>query len=495
MQRQIDVASLEELREAGDYERLGEALPTNWEGTDPYSAETICLRLLSAEMYGREGRLEGMASALEPYLEGVDNLPFLLAPRALIMVSVYRSRIGEAEEGLKLAGMARTIAVARRDEATEAEAIHAEGKALWAMNRWEDAVKRFEDAIALYAAQSRSYMQGLVYLSLGGVLCRVGKVEDARTALERAIRIMLKYRDEFSLAVARADIALALNAVGEYETSLKYLQFAYDAFDQLRHDVYKLMTLNRIAEAYLYMKEYDRAGSNIAKALEMAVATRSTQLPLIYELKGRLAVARNDLEKAERALRASIEMSDQAGARLQRAESRRTLGRVFIGQNRPADATSILRAGIEDAEFLRARLLELEMKALLAEVIYANGPVEACKLITEVEAEIDERNLPELKKVCQLARKQIDSLDHEHYFIISDARMPTLAEARVAMLKWLWARALYKARGNAREAAEQLDVTPTYIRKLTKLIPRDLLRPGRKRPKRRRKDSASATAI
>ena len=29
-----------------------------------------------------------------------------------------------------------------------------------------------------------------------------------------------------------------------------------------------------------------------------------------------------------------------------------------------------------------------------------------------------------------------------------------------------------------------LGVTPTYIRKLTKVIPRDLLRPGRKRPKK-----------
>jgi hypothetical protein len=52
-------------------------------------------------------------------------------------------------------------------------------------------------------------------------------------------------------------------------------------------------------------------------------------------------------------------------------------------------------------------------------------------------------------------------------------------------LKWLWARALHKARGNAREAASILDVTPTYIRKLTKVIPRDLLRPGKKRSKRK----------
>jgi tetratricopeptide (TPR) repeat protein len=308
--------------------------------------------------------------------------------------------------------------------------------------------------------------------------------------LERGIRIMLKYKDEFSLAVARADVASALNAMGEYEAALKYLQFAQDTFEQEGLETYKLMTLNKIAESLIFLKEYDRAAQNITRSLEVAVATRSTQIAFTYEMKGRLALARGDMDKAERTLHSSVEMADQAGSQLQKAETRRTLGRVLLAQGRPADAVKVLREGLESAIESRARLLELEIKALLSEAIYPETPVEAVRYIAEVEAEMADRELPELRKITQVARKQIDSLDHEHYFIISDARMPTLSEARVAMLKWLWARALYKARGNAREAAEQLDVTPTYIRKLTKLIPRDLLRPGRKRSKRRRGSSS-----
>ncbi|HWP43825.1 MAG TPA: hypothetical protein VNO14_11350, partial [Blastocatellia bacterium] len=97
---------------------------------------------------------------------------------------------------------------------------------------------------------------------------------------------------------------------------------------------------------------------------------------------------------------------------------------------------------------------------------------------------IGDRPLPELRREAAAARKRINALDQEHYFILSDIKIPLLAEAKIALLKWLWARALYKARGNAREAASILGVTPTYIRKLTKVIPRDLLRPGRKRPKK-----------
>jgi tetratricopeptide (TPR) repeat protein len=486
----VDLRTMENLREDGDFEGLAKHIPASVEGANPYEAEGIQLRLLSAEVYGREGKVEKMAEVIEPYLQNLGQVPFSFAARVLLIISVYRNRNGEPAEALRVGKLAETVALARGDEATAAEAIQAQGKALSSLNRWEEAVKRYEQSISLYSAQTRSYKLGVAYVALGGVLSRVGRVEDARTTLERGIRIMLKYKDEFSLAVARADVASALNAMGEYEAALKYLQFAQDTFEQEGLETYKLMTLNKIAESLIFLKEYDRAAQNITRSLEVAVATRSTQIAFTYEMKGRLALARGDMDKAERTLHSSVEMADQAGSQLQKAETRRTLGRVLLAQGRPADAVKVLREGLESAIESRARLLELEIKALLSEAIYPETPVEAVRYIAEVEAEMADRELPELRKITQVARKQIDSLDHEHYFIISDARMPTLSEARVAMLKWLWARALYKARGNAREAAEQLDVTPTYIRKLTKLIPRDLLRPGRKRSKRRRGSSS-----
>ena len=105
--------------------------------------------------------------------------------------------------------------------------------------------------------------------------------------------------------------------------------------------------------------------------------------------------------------------------------------------------------------------------------------------MSDVEASIESRPLGELRKEAQTARRRIISLDQEQYFILSDGKIPLLADAKISLLKWLWARALHRARGNARDAASILGVTPTYIRKLTKVIPRDLLRPGKKRSKRR----------
>src|SRR5260370_1891302 len=155
--KELEVEALEELRETGDYDKLAKSLPEHWDDRNSLDVETMRMRLLAAEIYGREGRLEQMAEALAPYLGNLDNIPFGYAPRALILASIYHNRDGDGEKALRLASTARTVAEARSDESTAAEAILAEGKALSALNRWEEAAKRYEEAIAFESAQSKSY--------------------------------------------------------------------------------------------------------------------------------------------------------------------------------------------------------------------------------------------------------------------------------------------------------------------------------------------------
>ena len=153
-----------------------------------------------------------------------------------------------------------------------------EGQALWSLERWAEAVDCFKEAIAVYAAQARSYRMGLGYLCLGAVLHRTGKVEEARTQLERGIRILLKSHDDYNLAVARVNVALALNVLGEHETALKYLEYARDTFEQIQHDQYTYLVQNNIAATLVCLKELDRAEAAANLALEKGTWARSTQI-------------------------------------------------------------------------------------------------------------------------------------------------------------------------------------------------------------------------
>ena len=480
-----DVAALEELRESGDYDKIASLLGGGWQNDPEFDVDTVRIRILAAELAGRNGRLDEMEAAIAPYLEAIDRVPFGIAGRALLMTALYNYRRSEPSEALRLARLAQTIASAREDDLTRGEAVQLQGQALWSLERWDEAARCFEEAVEIYASGSRSYWLGVAYLCLGAVRNRMGDVEDARTTLERGIKILLKSHDEYNLAVARVNVALALNAIGEHETAQKYLLFAHDTFEQMGHEQYTYLTLNSISATLVSLKDYDRAEEYVARAIETGARVRSTQIASTYEIKARVHLARREWDKAHRALVTALEIAEQANSQSQKADVRRTLGRYYLSQDRDEDAAGVLWEALDLAQDLRATLLETEVKALLAQAICASNPVEACKLLSDVEASIGTRPLSELRREAQNARRRINALDQEQYFILSDVKIPLLADAKISLLKWLWARALHRARGNARDAASILGVTPTYIRKLTKVIPRDLLRPGKKRSKRR----------
>jgi len=480
-----NVAALEELRESGDYEKIASLLGDSWQAGSEFDEEIVRRRLIAAELAGRNGRVEDMEAALAPYMESVDRVPFALAARVLLMTALYHYRRNEPSEALRLATLAQTIATVRDDEFTEGEAVQLRGQALWSLERWEEAAGCFESAAATYADGSRSYWLGVCYLCLGAVRSRMGAVEEARTTLERGIKILLKSHDDYNLAVARVNVAVALNTLGEHETAHKYLLFAHETFEQIGHEQYSYLTLNSIAATLVWLKDYDRAEMYITRAIEMCLRVRSTQIASTYEIKARVHLARREWDKAHRALGTALEIAEQANSQSQMADVRKTLGKYYLSQERDEDAAGVLWEALDIAQDLRASLLELEIKALLSQAICASNPVEACKLLSDVEASLGLRPLVDLRKEAQAARRRINALDQEQYFVLSDAKIPLLANAKISLLKWLWARALHKARGNARDAASILGVTPTYIRKLTKVIPRDLLRPGKKRSKRK----------
>ena len=179
-----------------------------------------------------------MEAALAPYLDCVDQVPFTMAARVLLMTALYHYRRSEPSEALRLASLAQTIATVRDDDLTRGEAVQLQGQALWSLERWDEAAKCFETAVEIYAAGPRPYWLGVAYLCLGAVRNRMGAVEDARTILERGIKILLKSHDDYNLAVARVNVALALNVIGEHETAQKYLMFAHDTFEHIGHDQY-----------------------------------------------------------------------------------------------------------------------------------------------------------------------------------------------------------------------------------------------------------------
>src|SRR5262249_2722384 len=154
----------------------------------------------------------------------------------------------------------------------------------------------------------------LAYLCLGAVQSRMGNVEEARVTLERSIKILLKSQDAYNLAVARVNVASALNALGEHETAHKYLLFANDTFERIGHEQFSYLTLNSIAATLVSLREYDRALETLKMALEKGVKARSTMIASTYEVRARVFLAKREWAQAEKALSAASEIAEQANS-------------------------------------------------------------------------------------------------------------------------------------------------------------------------------------
>lgn len=478
--KQVEAVVPENLRELGEYDKLVFLLPKNWQNLAAFDYASIGWRLLAAELAGRADRLPEMRFALTPYLNNIGNAPFAIAARVLLCCCQFHFQNQAIYQALKYASLAQTAAQASEDDFTHAEALHLEGKVLLALEKWDDAIERFEQVITLYSEQARPYRLGLAYLDLGATLNRIGKAEEAHTTLERSIKLLSKSRDDLSLALARLTIAESLNIIGEPETAHQYLLFALETFSK-NQSKYTLQTLNDLATTLMLLKNFAEAESYLNCAFEWNAAAETAQTAATYEISARLHIARHQFDVAEKNLQKALAIASKTSDLAHIAELKRTFGRLRLAQKRYEEATLFFNQALEAAQDCKESLLELELKALLAQAICEDNPVEAFKLVAEVETALEGRCLVELKRVMQSARKRLDALEQEHYFVLSDAKLPMLADARDAMLKWMWARSLYKARGSSRKAAAILGVTPTYIRRLTKIIPRDLLKSKKKK--------------
>ncbi len=481
-QNQADASLLESLRESGDYTKLAELLPNTWKNAPEYNFEPIRLRLLASELSLRAERPDEVKSALAPYLNDVDKTPFALAARVLLSCANYHFFCKNYRQALRIAAQAEAAAGARDDEWTQAEARHLKAQTLQALERWNEALEEIEAAILLYAEQARIYRLGLAHLSLGVILNRVGGVEEAQTALHKSVKLLSKSQDEYSLALARFHLAKSLNQLGESANAYQQLLLAHEVFEKTGN-VYDYLTLNELAATLISLKDYDEAQYFICRALK-SCESFSSACAASYEVKGEFHIARRECAEAREALNQSLEIATQIKDRLQEALSKRTLGKLFLLGKHHQAAANILEQAFDIARDLKEPLLIIEVKTLMAQAIGEANPTEALHLLSEVEAALEGRELAVLKRAAQEARRQNNALEQEHFFVLSDARLPQLGDARDAMLKWMWARSLFQAKGNAAKAASIIGVTPTYIRKLTKEIPRDLLRPKKKRQKK-----------
>ena len=299
-----------------------------------------------------------------------------------------------------------------------------------ALGRMQQAREYIERALRIYEKEGDRVDESWSLNHLGRVYSQIGNKEQAREYYEQALRICQEEGDRLGEATALNNLGWVCNALGQTEQEQKYYEQALSIFREIRDRGGEGSTLNNLGRVLNDLGQHAKAQEYYEQALDMFRETNNrrgegwtlSNLGKTYYAHGQLGEARTYLD---RALRMRREV-DRRGA----GRTLNNLGAVYasMGQRERArecyeEALSINRAmGDREGEgktlrnFGRLYLAERNYSIALAALLLAQRLLDelqspyrygAQEGLDALRQEIGEKQFAELRTKVELQAPQI----------------------------------------------------------------------------------------
>ena len=141
--------------------------------------------------------------------------------------------------------------------------------------------------------------------------------------------------------------------------------------------------LGRLAADMNHPSATEHIDAAAAVALEIGQAVILAIVPL---LRGRVAQAEGDMERAVRLMEQAFAMQEPLGSRMHQADTMQYLGRTLVQMNRPTDARAALEKALERHVAIGAEADARVDRLLIADTWYLDG--EPARALEAIEAEL-----------------------------------------------------------------------------------------------------------
>ena len=167
----------------------------------------------------------------------------------------------------------------------------------------EEAISDSDEILSLVGDQTELLKQKAEALRCIG-LCNLhrGKLQDALTELEKALRVMKAISDSKNVAIIQLEIGLVYENLGTYTLSKKYYLLALEYWQVVENPLWLSNTLNNLGVLQQLMGDYQEAGRSFEKALEYARSCGYARMEA-YILTG-IGDIYSDIQADEQALQA-----------------------------------------------------------------------------------------------------------------------------------------------------------------------------------------------
>ncbi len=267
-------------------------------------------------------------------------------PDVLLASGRVEIRAGNPQAGLDFLGSAYNLATQTNNDVLKASVLQAEGIAYRMLGKPKEALKNYQEALALRrslnlqsavgaslneiagvqdqlgdsAAALASYQESLeirkrigdkdgvatVLLNLGSFYDDHAKYDDALKVLNEALSQFRDLGDQSSLAVCLNNIGTAEGGLGNFQAALTYYQQALAIHEKLKEPDGIAESLHNLADTNVKLGQYDVAITQYLKAIDTArasgdrrrVALESTSLGELFAVQGQYARALKSYQDA-----------------------------------------------------------------------------------------------------------------------------------------------------------------------------------------------------
>ncbi len=306
---------------------------------------------LSAPLAVAKARLELGVGEERSAFERLDRLVARaqLSPeeRPSVMLIRARARLGL---GACAEALAELSPLAAEDDAVGNEALTYHGLAQSLSGNHDQAREELLRAVARAQAKKQTRIEGLALASLGFVLQRADRLDEARDVYRSAISVAERSGDAGTLATVQTSLAGLLKVRGDIAGAIELFEAAVDMGRRSGRRATARQALLNLANTDLYVGRLSRAQTSLAALREQAAQLPSMMVAQLLGLEADLLARQGQHPEAAARFLACAEAYEQLGRKLDAAEA--TLEAVLVGTRVPHPDTAKLRRELERAEEL-----------------------------------------------------------------------------------------------------------------------------------------------
>jgi tetratricopeptide (TPR) repeat protein len=286
---------------------------------------------------------------------------------ALAVMGIIHFHHGEFDEALSAHSRAITLQQSIQDQSGYADSLNKIGNIHLRQGRTEEALTAYTTALAVAQETQHGLNEAEALNNIGAVHHERGETEEALRHYIESLRLKREIGDQRSIARSLNNLGLLYEASGEFGKALEMHQESLALKRDLGDQAGLSSSQSNLGSLLEKMGEYGRALECCEESLALKEAIGETwSIPYCKNALGRVGLALNALEGAERLFVEALEGTREQGDRPEECRSVVNLAEVRLAAGRADEA----RQGLGQAGRLA---VELGLREIRTEIHYLEG--------------------------------------------------------------------------------------------------------------------------